>query len=82
MVSISLKNITKTFGDVVANDKVNVEIEEGEILSDRNIALLRSEKNLSPGIASEFFATIKGKRATRRIPDGKGIEWDDLLTER
>lgn len=57
------------------------DIEEGEILSDRNIALLRSEKNLSPGIAPEFYAIIKGKRATRRVSSGGGIQWDDLLTD-
>lgn len=33
MVSISLTNITKTFGDVVANDKINLKIEEGEFFT-------------------------------------------------
>lgn len=32
-VAISLKNITKTFGDVIANNKVNLDIYRGEILS-------------------------------------------------
>jgi len=33
LVSISLTNITKTFGDVVANDNINLKIEEGEFFT-------------------------------------------------
>ena len=32
-VAIVMKNITKTFGSVVANEKVNLEINKGEILA-------------------------------------------------
>ncbi|MBQ3561391.1 MAG: ATP-binding cassette domain-containing protein, partial [Oscillospiraceae bacterium] len=31
--AIQLKNLTKTFGSVVANDKVSLEIRHGEILA-------------------------------------------------
>ena len=31
--AIQLKNLTKTFGKVVANDKVSLEIHHGEILA-------------------------------------------------
>ena len=31
--AVSMKNITKTFGSVIANDKVNLDIYKGEILS-------------------------------------------------
>ena len=33
MVSINLKDITKTFGEVVAVDDVSVEIDEGELFT-------------------------------------------------
>ena len=32
-VALELKNITKTFGEVVANKNVNLELYRGEILS-------------------------------------------------
>lgn len=31
--AVSIRNVTKTFGSVVANDKVNLDIYKGEILS-------------------------------------------------
>ena len=33
VAAVSMKNITKTFGSVIANDKVNLDIYKGEILS-------------------------------------------------
>ena len=31
--AVSMRNVTKTFGSVIANDKVNLDIYKGEILS-------------------------------------------------
>ena len=33
VAAVTMKNITKTFGSVVANEKVNLEINKGEILA-------------------------------------------------
>ena len=33
IAAVAMKNITKTFGSVVANEKVNLEINRGEILA-------------------------------------------------
>ncbi len=55
------------------------EIEEGEVLSEENISILRTEKNLKPGLDPSFYRIILGKRVVRRVRAGEGLEWDDLL---
>ena len=57
------------------------DIKKGDELSGRNVALLRSEKNLLPGLPPDFWQTIIGKCVTRNVPTGKGIEWNDLLLD-
>ena len=52
----------------------------GDVLTEENTALLRSEKNLRPGLPPEFRPTILGSRVLRPVPSGEGILWDDLLT--
>lgn len=54
-------------------------IEAGEVLSEQNLCIVRSEKNLPPGLAPEHYELLLGKRARRAIPPGAGIVWDDLL---
>ena len=54
-------------------------INKGEIFSEGNIALLRSEKNLKPGLGPEFLPVIYGKKARQRIEAGKGLSWDDII---
>jgi sialic acid synthase SpsE len=53
-------------------------IRQGELLSDNNTALLRTEKILRPGLRPELWPWILGRRAIRDIPDGEGIEWADI----
>jgi N-acetylneuraminate synthase len=55
-------------------------IPEGECFSPENTALLRSEKNLRPGLPPDMWDKILGHPASRRIPAGEGIEWDDVLS--
>jgi sialic acid synthase SpsE len=56
-------------------------IKKGEALSEQNVALLRSEKNLLPGLSPDFWQTVIGKCVTKDVPTGKGIEWNDLLLD-
>ena len=55
------------------------EIAAGEIIGNKDVAVLRTEKALRPGLGPEFLAVVVGARAKRLIPDGAGIEWADLL---
>ncbi len=53
-------------------------IAEGEVITGDNIAVLRSEKNLIPGLAPEYLQMVLGRQARRDIPAGAGLSWEDL----
>ncbi|MDR1931957.1 MAG: N-acetylneuraminate synthase family protein [Spirochaetales bacterium] len=55
------------------------QIPEGECFTEENTALLRSEKNLRPGLPPDMWTLILGRAAARTVPAGAGIVWDDLL---
>ncbi len=55
------------------------EIAAGELIAESDVAVLRTEKVLRPGLSPEFLAVVVGARAKRRIPDGAGILWADLI---
>ncbi len=54
------------------------DIHKGECFTEENIALLRSEKNLEPGLPPEFYRIILGKKAGTDIPSSRGITKDCL----
>lgn len=53
-------------------------IRVGEVFSAKNLALLRTEKVLRPGLSPELLPTILGRVARRKIPSGEGIEAEDV----
>lgn len=55
------------------------EIPAGAVIGPEDVALLRTEKVLRPGLPPELLPRVAGARAQRRIPDGEGIEWEDIL---
>jgi len=55
------------------------EIAAGARIAAEDVAVLRTEKVLRPGIGPEFLRIVVGATARRGIPDGEGIEWADLL---
>jgi len=55
------------------------EIAPGELIGESDVAVLRTEKVLRPGLSPEFLSVVVGARAKRRIPDGAGILWADLI---
>ena len=54
------------------------DISPGEVLTEENTALLRSETNLSPGLPPRYWGEILGRRAKKKIPPGGGILWSHL----
>jgi sialic acid synthase SpsE len=53
-------------------------IRKGDLFSTDNVAILRTEKILRPGIGPEFLPHVLGRHAARDVPDGEGIEWEDV----
>ncbi|MBN2736648.1 MAG: N-acetylneuraminate synthase family protein [Spirochaetales bacterium] len=53
----------------------------GTTLTEKNLAILRSEKNLEPGLHPRYWNQIIGRKTTRFVEAGQGIIWDDLLTK-
>ena len=53
-------------------------IAKGEIFTEANLAILRTEKVLRPGLDPEFMPLAIGRIAARDLASGEGIEWDDL----
>lgn len=51
-------------------------IEQGELFTEKNTALLRSEKVLTPGLSPDFYYRILNRKATHDIKSGAGIIWD------
>jgi sialic acid synthase SpsE len=48
-------------------------------LSDQNLCIVRSERNLRPGLGPAHWELLMGKTARRAVPAGAGIVWEDLL---
>ena len=53
-------------------------IKEGETFAASDLAILRTEKILRPGLDPELLPVLIGRVATRDIPSGEGIEWADV----
>jgi sialic acid synthase SpsE len=50
----------------------------GEAFDLDNLAILRTEKILRPGLHPSMMGRLIGRLAARDIPDGEGVEWADL----
>lgn len=53
-------------------------IRRGETLSADNVAILRTEKVLRPGLSPWLLEAVLGRVAARDIEDGQGIGWEDI----
>jgi len=55
------------------------DMETGNTITPRDIAVLRTEKVLTPGISPEFLETVTGTKLARNVRAGEGVQWKDLL---
>jgi sialic acid synthase SpsE len=54
------------------------EIPAGSVIAADAVAVLRTEKQLRPGLGPELLPVVTGRRAARTIPAGEGVTWEDL----
>jgi sialic acid synthase SpsE len=55
------------------------DIPAGRTITEEDVAILRTEKVLRPGLDPRFLAQVVGSRAKILIPDGEGIQWADIV---
>ena len=54
--------------------------EKGHKIGSKDIAVLRTEKVLTPGIPPEFLETVTGCVLQKGVTSGSGVAWEDLLS--
>lgn len=52
---------------------------KSEKITENDIAVLRTEKVLSPGISPEFYDTVLGAELARDVLNGSGLVWADVI---
>ena len=53
-------------------------IKKDETVGEADIAILRTEKILTPGISPEYYDLLIGKKITRDVEDGAGVQFEDI----
>jgi len=56
-------------------------LNKGHRLSENDIAVLRTEKVLEPGIHPSYLETVIGSILTQDVSAGAGVLWEHLLTK-
>lgn len=56
------------------------DMKKGQIISESDVAVLRTEKILTPGISPEFLDEVIGSVLTRDVMDGEGLLQSDYMS--
>jgi sialic acid synthase SpsE len=54
-------------------------MKKGERIGADDVAILRTEKILTPGISPEFIDTVTGAILVQDVTNGAGVTWDDFM---
>ncbi len=55
-------------------------MKKGETIAEGDVAILRTEKVLKPGMAPEWLPRIVGARLSRDADNGAGVSWEDVVS--
>ena len=58
--------------------RVSQKIMKGELLTKKNVDILRSERNLQPGLHPRYFELVLDKKAKKSLGVGQEICWGDF----
>ncbi len=56
------------------------DLKKGHIITKNDIAVLRTEKILSPGISPEFIDIVTDAKLTKDVYDGDGVQFSDIIS--
>jgi len=83
ILGTSQKIITPSEKILYPGDKRSIfvikNIKKGEKLTKRNLAILRAERYLLPGIHPRYFDLVLGKKVIKPIKKYTGLKWDYLF---
>lgn len=54
-------------------------MQKGEKITENDVAVLRTEKVLTPGISPEFLNIVIGAILTRNVQNGAGVQFEDFI---
>lgn len=54
-------------------------MKKGEIIGESDVAVLRTEKILTPGLTPDWLDKVLGTKLARDVEDGAGVQTEDLL---
>ena len=57
------------------------DMKKGEKITEKDVAILRTEKVLTPGISPEFYDTIIGAVLAKDVVSGAGVLFSDLIAK-
>ena len=56
-------------------------LNKGHKLTRADLGVLRTEKVLRPGLHPDYLERVLGKKLTRKVDEGQGLIWEDLLEQ-
>lgn len=56
------------------------DMKAGEIIGEKDVAVLRTEKILSPGISPKFLENIIGAKLSQNVTSGAGVQFEDVIS--